>query len=73
MYVAIIHIQYILLMYRYDSDDNLLTDQGSRISISNGTLTFSPAAKADEGVITCVATNRIRNSSADILLRVLGT
>ena len=60
-------------MYRYDSDGNLLTDQGSRISISNGILTFSPAAKADEGVITCVATNRIRNSSADILLRVLGT
>ena len=57
---------------RYDRDGELLVEEGSRISISYGVLTFSPATKADEGSITCVATNSIRNSSANIFLRVLG-
>ena len=64
--MAYIHI------HRYDRDGNLLVEQGSRISISNGVLTLSPAAKTDEGIVTCVATNDIQNSSAEISLRVLG-
>ena len=58
--------------HRYDRNGDLLAEQGNRISINNGVLTLSPATKADEGIITCVATNNIRNSSASISLRVLG-
>jgi len=57
---------------RFDGDGNLLVEQRDRVSISGGMLTFSPAMKADEGPITCVATNSIQNSSVIILLRVLG-
>ena len=58
--------------FRYDREGDLLVEQGRRISINNGVLSFSTAMKADEGIITCVATNSIRNSSASISLRVLG-
>ena len=67
-----VDVAYYAYVCRYDRNGDLLVEQGNRISISNGMVTFSPATKPDEGIFTCVATNNIRNSSADILLRVLG-
>jgi len=56
---------------RYDDNGDLIM-QNDRVTINEGLLSFSSAAKSDEGTITCIAVNSVGNSTTSTDLRVLG-